>query len=181
MTENTEVFEEKDELTLLKERADLMGITYHPSIGLAKLKEKVNEALAPTTKEEPKADKTAAQIRMEQIKEANRLIRIRVTCMDPNRKGWKGDFFTVMNSTFGTIKKFVPYNTIWHVPQVLVKQIKRKKRQEFYEVKGKYGMKVKRARMVPMYAVEELPPLTKEELEELARKQALNHSIDTEA
>lgn len=167
-----EMFEPKDELTLLKERADLMGIKYHPSIGLDKLKEKVNEALAP----EP--EKTATQIRMEKIQEANRLIRARVTCMDPNRKGWKGDFFTVMNSTFGTIKKFVPYNVEWHVPKVILKQIKRKKRQEFYEVQGKGGMKFKRARMVPMYAVEELPDLTHEELTELARKQALNHSID---
>jgi len=175
--ENTTEAPEKDELTLLKERADLMGIKYHANIGLETLRERVNAKLSPAAEKAEEA-KTTAQVRMEKIKEATKLARIRVTCMDPNKKGWKGDFFTVMNGTLGTIKKFVPYNTIWHVPQVLVKQIKRKKRQEFYEVKAKYGMKIKRARMVPMYAVEELPDLTKEELEELARKQALNHSID---
>lgn len=167
--------EEKDELTLLKERADLMDIKYHPSIGVDKLREKVNEMLTPTKKP---ADETPAQVKMRKIKEANRLVRIRVTCMDPNRKGWKGDYFTVMNPVIGTIKKFIPFNTIWHVPVVLLKQLKRKKRQEFYEVKAKYGLKIKRARMVPMYAIEELPDLTKEELDELARKQAMNHSID---
>lgn len=174
--DTTEVYEEKDELTLLKERADLMGIKYHPSIGLEKLREKVNESLKPT-KPVP-VEKTAMQKKMEQVKAANRLVRIRVTCMDPNKKGWKGDFFTVMNSTFGTIKKYVPFNVEWHVPIVILKQIKRKKRQEFYEVPGKFGLKIKRARMVPMFAVEELPPLTTDELKELARRQALNHSID---
>lgn len=167
--------EEKDELTLLKERADLMGIKYHPSIGVEKLREKVNEKLVP--KPEP-VPMTSAQVKMQKIKDANRLVRIRVTCMDPNRKGWKGDYFTVMNPTIGAVKKFVPFNLEWHVPQILVKQLKRKKRQEFYEVGVKHGLKVKRARMVPMFAVEELPPLSKKELDELARKQSMNHSID---
>lgn len=35
-----------DELTTLKGKADLMGLTYHPSIGLEKLRAKVAEALA---------------------------------------------------------------------------------------------------------------------------------------
>lgn len=173
--DSVETFEEKDELTLLKERADLMGIKYHPSIGLEKLKEKVNEVLAPKTEEKPK---TSGQLRMEKVKEANQLVRIRVTCMDPNRKGWKGDFFTSMNSVYGTIKKYVPFNVPWHVPTVLVKQIKRKQRQEFYEVTSKHGMKIKRSRMVPMFAVEILPDLTYDELKDLANQQAVNHSIE---
>jgi len=177
MTEVIETFEEKNELTLLKERADFMGIKYHPSIGLDKLKEKVNDALI-SGKEPSPVKETATQAKMRKIKEANRLVRVRVTCMDPNKKGWKGDFFTVMNPMIGTVKKFIPFNSVWHVPAILLKQIKRKKRQEFYEVDTKFGLKVKRARMVPMFAVEELPPLTKDELEELARKQSLNRSID---
>lgn len=172
-----ETFEESDELTLLKERADLMGIKYHPSIGVDKLREKVNSVLVP--KDDPVPVKeTAAQVRMHGIKNANLLSRVRITSMDPNKKGWKGDYFTVMNSTFGTIKKFVPFNIIWHVPQVILKQIKRKRRQEFYEEVLSNGRKVKRSRMVPMFAVEELPDLTPEELQDLANKQALNRSID---
>lgn len=173
-TPEVEIFEETDELTLLKERADLMGIKYHPSIGVEKLREKVNGVLNPETP----VEETSTQFKMRKIQEANKLVRIRVTCMDPNKKGWKGDFFTIMNPMIGTVKKYVPFNTIWHVPTVILKQLKRKKRQEFYEVEAKHGMKIKRARMVPMFAIEELPALTKKELEELARKQALNHSID---
>ena len=54
MAENEvqEIDEMEDELTLLKERADMMGVKYHPSIGLEKLKEKVNEKLAPPKPEQ---------------------------------------------------------------------------------------------------------------------------------
>jgi hypothetical protein len=50
--ETTEVLDTtivtQDELTSLKARADLMGITYHPSIGVDKLRIKVNNALSET-------------------------------------------------------------------------------------------------------------------------------------
>lgn len=45
-----------DELTNLKSKADLMGLTYHPNIGVDKLREKVHAALAAEgapSKEEP--------------------------------------------------------------------------------------------------------------------------------
>lgn len=167
--------EESDELSLLKTRADIMGIKYHPSIGVDKLREKVNEELV-GNKQVP--GKTAAQLKQQSINEAKRLKRIRVTCMDPNRVGWKGDYFTLMNSTFGSIKKYIPFSTVWHVENALIKMIKRKTRQEFYETPGKFGLKIKRSRRVPMYAVEELPDLTKDQLEELARQQIKNNSID---
>jgi hypothetical protein len=48
-----------DELTTLKERADLMGITYHPSIGLEKLRAKVNEAIAAEGAPKESADYSA--------------------------------------------------------------------------------------------------------------------------
>ena len=50
MTETQET-PKVNELTLLKERADMMGIPYHPSIGLEKLKEKVDTVLKPAEDE----------------------------------------------------------------------------------------------------------------------------------
>lgn len=44
-----------DPLVSLKAKADLMGITYHPSIGLDKLREKVNAKLEGTDEEEEEA------------------------------------------------------------------------------------------------------------------------------
>ena len=178
--ENNTPTEDKDELTLLKERADLMGVKYHPSIGLDTLKEKVNSILATKEVATP-TEETPGQKRARLIAEATRLVRIRLTCMDPNRKGWPGEIFTVSNGVVGTIRKFVPFNAEngYHVPAIILKQLKRRKRQEFRTVKTRNGMSIKRGYLVPAFAIEELPPLTPEELKELARQQALNHSIDS--
>ena len=53
MSADTEdVLEAQDERTALKARADLLGISYHPSIGLEKLREKVNKAMTSSQEEE---------------------------------------------------------------------------------------------------------------------------------
>jgi hypothetical protein len=171
---------ELDALLTLKEEADKLGIKYHTNIGFDKLKEKVDNMNQTVTEEAKPIKKTKGQIKAEQIKAAKRLHHIRVTCMSDTRKGWKGDWFTVMNSTFGTIKKYVPFNLITHVESCILKQLKRKKKQEFYEVPGKFGTTDKRARMVPMFAIEELDDLSVEELKELATQQAVNRSITKE-
>lgn len=171
-----------DELTLLKERADLMGIKYHPSIGLIALKEKVNTALTNAEEEETAAAKkeTPGQERARLIAEATKLIRIRLTCMDPNKKGWPGEIFTISNDVVGTVRKYVPFNAEdgYHVPNIIYKHLKRKKRQAFKNVKARNGMEIKQGYLVPAFSIEVLPPLTPEELKELAQRQALNRSID---
>lgn len=171
-----------DELTLLKERADLMGIKYHPSIGLATLKEKVNSALSGAEEEEEVTvnEETPEQKRARLIAEATKLIRIRLTCMDPNKKGWTGEIFTVSNDIVGTVRKFVPFNAEngYHVPNIIYKHLKRKKRQEFRTIKTRKGMDIKQGYLVPAFAIEVLPPLTPAELKDLAQRQAMNHSID---
>lgn len=171
-----------DELTLLKERADLMGIKYHPSIGLATLKEKVNSALSGTEEEEEVTvnEETPEQKRARLIAEATKLIRIRLTCMDPNKKGWTGEIFTVSNDIVGTVRKFVPFNAEkgYHVPNIIYKHLKRKKRQEFRTIKTRKGMDIKQGYLVPAFAIEVLPPLTPTELKDLAQRQAMNRSID---
>ncbi len=47
-----ETNEMPDELTLLKERADLIGVKYSPNIGVAKLKEKIAEKMEGKKEEE---------------------------------------------------------------------------------------------------------------------------------
>lgn len=172
-----------DELALLKNRADLMGIKYHPSISLDTLRERVNSALnkpqvisdTPVT-----AQETEAQKRANQIAEFTRLIRVRITCMDPNKKNWPGEYFTVSNGVIGTIKRFVPYNNTegWHIEKIIYDHLVNVRRMEFKEYPGPRGRKIKRPIQVPAFAIEVLDPLTPEQIQELARKQALNHSID---
>ena len=189
MTEPTELdFPEQDEpqldeLTLLKQRAQTLGIKFHPSIGLESLRSKVSAALtggdAEEAAEEPVPEAPAAESRIQMRnrlrKEASALVRVRVTCMNPNKKEWKGEIFTASNSIVGTFRKYVQFNTEegWHVPQIILNMIKARQFQTFYTIKNERGVAVRKGKLVPEFAVEVLPPLTEKELLELSRRQAL--------
>lgn len=189
MTEPTELdFPEQDELqldelTLLKQRAQTLGIKFHPSIGLESLRSKVSAALtgedAEKAAEEPVPEAPAAESRIQMRnrlrKEASALVRVRVTCMNPNKKEWKGEIFTASNSIVGTFRKYVQFNTEegWHVPQIILNMIKARQFQTFYTIKNERGVAVRKGKLVPEFAVEILPPLTEKELLELSRRQAL--------
>ena len=189
MTEPTELdFPEQDEpqldeLTLLKQRAQTLGIKFHPSIGLESLRSKVSAALtgedAEEAAEEPVPEAPAAESRIQMRnrlrKEASALVRVRVTCMNPNKKEWKGEIFTASNSIVGTFRKYVQFNTEegWHVPQIILNMIKARQFQTFYTIKNERGVAVRKGKLVPEFAVDVLPPLTEEELLELSRRQAL--------
>ena len=172
-----------DELTLLKQRAQTLGIKFHPSIGLESLRSKVSAALtgedAEEAAEEPVPEAPAAeshiQMRNRLHKEASALVRVRVTCMNPNKKEWKGEIFTASNSIVGTFRKYVQFNTEegWHVPQIILNMIKARQFQTFYTIKNERGVAVRKGKLVPEFAVEVLPPLTEKELLELSRRQAL--------
>lgn len=172
-----------DELTALKARADLIGVKYHPSISLDKLREKVNAAMegdkaaapAPVAEEE-----TDGQRRSRKKREANELVRIRLTCMNPAKKEWEGEIFTAGNSLVGSFTKFVPFNNEegWHVPRILLNQIQQRQCQIFVSVRDERGNQTRKGKLIKEFAVEVLPNLTAEELAELARRQAMAKSID---
>jgi hypothetical protein len=219
---------EEEELRLLKERADVMGLKYHPAIGLKKLKAKIEEhkkEVANAKRRETMKNKqqaaglTAAQIttaprapvetpqlaaqlqqydeaangitsrtksgnrpvissqnarRMLIHKKANTLVRIRVTCMNPNKSKLPGEIFSVGNSSIGFIKKYVPFNAEngWHVPQIILTQIQNRKFTTFYEV-DIGGKKTKRHKLIPEFSVEIMTPLTGQQLKELAQRQRM--------
>ena len=179
MSDIQEELNAPDELSALKARADAMGISYHPSIGLEKLREKVNAALAP--KEEDKQEEESdGALRMRLRNEAAKLIRIRLTCMNPNKKDWDGEFITAGNSVVGSFTKFVPFNADegWHVPHIIYEQLRDRECQVFTSVRDAKGNASSRGRLIKEFSIELLPPLTQEELAELARRQAMAHSID---
>lgn len=196
----------KDELTALKERADAMGIPYHVSIGLEKLRDKVNAYLndsdgpetdpvqltAPTVPAGLKVDATPeeiiagylaaqeaglsdAQKRNEAIKNANRLVRVRVTCMNPNKRDWEGEIITVSNSVVGTFKKFVPFNSVegWHIPFIILQALKERQCQIFVNGTDANGRKIKRAQLIAEFGIEVLPALNETELKDLAQRQLM--------
>lgn len=191
MENNEDMLDTPDELATLKARADLLGISYHPSIGLAKLKEKLAQALSDDDKDETDNDAPAAvpdvpvvetegQRRMRLKKDATALIRIRLTCLNPAKKEWEGEIITAGNSTVGTHKKFVPFNAPegWHVPRIIYNQLVQRECQVFTTVRDGRGNSTRKGRLIKEFAVEVLPDLNKDELDELARRQAMAKAID---
>jgi hypothetical protein len=85
----------------------------------------------------------------------------------------------VGNAAIGTFKKYVPFNADegWHVPKVIYKQIVGRQCQVFYATKDSKGNSIRRSKLIKEFAVEVLPPLTKEELHELAQRQAMAKSV----
>ena len=186
-TQEDEVVVQESELDALKARANLLGVKFHPSISLEKLREKVNDAIASDkpaaekTPEAPKAkEETVGEKRKRLKTEALKLVRIRLTCLNPAKKEWEGEILTVGNSLIGSVKKFVPFNADdgWHVPHVVYQQLKERQCQVFYTATDARGNKVRKGKLIKEFAIEVLPPLTKEELEELARRQAMAKAID---
>ena len=184
--QNEDVFEMPDELTSLKQRADLLGLSYHPSIGLEKLRDKVNATLASQEETKPEevaqdpVTETLDQKRRRLRDEAAKLVRIRVTCMNPNKKEWEGEIITAGNAGVGTYKKYIPFNADegWHVPNIIYQVLKSRECQVFYTVTGPRGNKFRKGKLIKEFAIEVLPPLTEEELKDLAQRQAMSKSVD---
>jgi len=200
MTEEVKDQQSNDKLELesLKKRADQMGLKYHHKAGLEKLKALVNNALAPEmsepapsipeAKEAVKTPLTKAEKAMRSAKAtpaktidnmspkelASRLVRIRVNCMNPNKTEWEGEIFTVGNRFYG-FKKYVPFNNDegWHVPYMIYEHLKERKCQIFYNSKDDRGNKTREGKLIHEFAVELMDPLTSEEMQELAQRQAM--------
>ena len=189
----------QDELASLKGRADLMGVSYHPSIGLEKLREKINAAIEQTSDvlsadkaveqaqtlsdvvgSTPVAAETQLQYHARKKKEANELVRIRVTCMNPAKAEYEGEIFTAGNSLVGSITKYVPFNNDegWHVPRIVYNMMRDRQCQIFVNVKDSRGQTTRQGKLIKEFGIEVLPELTPEELAELARRQAMAKAID---
>lgn len=190
------LIEQPNELELLKSRASQMGIKYHPAIGLEKLRAKVQNAL--NDKPEPEKEektvpkefiehKTAEDVpetdrmrKMRLKREASKLVRIRVACMNPNKKEWEGEIFSVSNSAVGTYKKYVPFNTEegYHVPNIIYKTMLERQCQVFHTVKDAKGNKIRKGKLIKEFAIEVLDKLTKAQLDALSTKQAMANNLD---
>ena len=171
-----------DQLAMLKTKADTLGVTYSPNIGVDALREKINAKMNGESekKEEVKAseaprEKTKMELRQEAFLEATRLVRCRITCMNPSKADLPGEIFTVSNNVVGAIKRYIPYGDQvdgWHVENMLLDMLKEKQFQQLRTKKGPNNQILPETKWVREYAIEELPPLTPEELKVLANKQA---------
>ena len=186
---------------MLKARASLMGIAFSNNIGLDALKQKIaekvsGETAAAAAQAEPEEDdepvderspvqlaKPAPTLRQRLLQDNMRLIRVRITCLDPKKKDLPGEIITVANRYIGTVRKFVPFGEVteggYHIPYVIFKMLKKRK---FLNIRvrpnPKGGQDIVESKYVPEFAIEELPQLTGIELERLARAQIAAGSVE---
>ena len=179
-----------DELEMLKTRARVMGITFSNNIGIEALRKKIDDKLEGQNEvdAEPEATNplqpkkaTPANIRQLLLDENMKLVRLRITNMDPKKKDLPGEIFTVANGYIGTIRKFIPYGEVteggYHVPYCIYKQLDKRKFLNIRTSRSRNGeIKVDHS-WAKEFALEVLPQLTPEELKRLALEQAAANRV----
>jgi hypothetical protein len=238
-TDNSEEMQgAPNELTMLKQRAKLMGLTFSNNIGVDALREKIAAKLSGEQAEQgdtdedeivdevqeeglgmtatvtmpapsgapveqaplaqPSARPAAAparkmtkaerdqEIRVKLHRECMKLIRCRITNLNPMKKDLPGEIFVVGNKYLGTVKKFIPFGEAtddgYHIPKILYDELVARKFQQINVKKDKRtNTNIINTRWVREFAIEVLPPLTKEELERLAKAQMAAGSVDSSA
>lgn len=175
------------EQTPTRDRADELGISYHHNAADATIQKLIDahEAAQKPGFEALPPDECEPMLREEYMnkyhslairrKDANRLVRCRIQCMNPAKKEWPGEIISVGSAKLGTFKKFIPFNSpeAYHIPKIIYDVMKDKKCTVFYTATDERGNKIRKGRLIDEFAIEVLPNLTPDELSDLARKQAL--------
>lgn len=192
MSETTDTVETPaaDEKTLLKQRATMMGITFSNNISVEALRAKIEAKMAEPTEAAPApalvAPGEVAPVRQktkreELLADAMKLVRLRITNLDPKKKDLPGEIFTVANRYIGTVRKYVPFGEVtdngWHVPNIIYQMMKEKK---FLNIRTtrRNGKEFVEKTWAQEFALEVLPQLTREELAKLAAGQAAAGGLD---
>ena len=119
------------------------------------------------------------QIRLEQM----RLVRVRITCLDPKKKDLPGEILTVANEYLGTVRKFIPFGEVtddgYHIPYCLYKMLDARKFLNIRTFKDRRTGTVRvESGYVKEFALEVLDPLTPAELAKLATAQKAAGSVE---
>lgn len=182
-----------NELTLLKHKADLLGVGYSNNIGAETLRERIrakqealeNQSASPeaqeTFKANPLTGDTEAPVKRMSLRQMlhrdqMKLVRLRITNMDPKKKDLPGEILTVANEYIGTVRKFVPYGEQtengFHVPYCLYKMMDARRFLNIRTRKGANKQVIVEQNWAREFALEILPDLTEVELKRLAVAQA---------
>jgi len=171
-----------EELALLKGKADILGVKYRSNTTIEGLKEKIldkqeEDAQKELTAGQPVASNevatTRGQLMAQQKAEQLKLVRVRISNLNPKKKEMDGEIFAVSNGIVGVVKKYIPYKNSgengYHIPLILLNNLKdRKFDNSYYDTKNSVVVNV----WSPEFGIEILPPLTDKELARLAAAQA---------
>ena len=133
-------------------------------------------AVASVSTKTAEKPKTPMTLRQEMIQEQMKLVRVRITNLDPKKKDLPGEIFTVANRYIGTVRKYIPYGEVtdngYHIPLCIYTQLEERKFLNIKTRKGKNGTPIIESQYVREFALEVLPQLTPDELATLAASQA---------
>ena len=185
-----------DELALLKERAKQMGIPFSNNISLETLRKRISDKMegkndpevnplagdsefAAITSAPKKLDakQNALALRKMMQREQMKLVRVRITNMDPKKKDLPGEIWTVSNEYLGNVRKMIPYGEQtdegFHIPYCLFRLLQSKRFLHIRTIKDRVtGQERQEKQWVKEFSLDVLPDLTKEELARLAAAQA---------
>ena len=185
-----------DELTLLKDRAKVMGIPFSNNISLETLRKRVADKMegkdeapevnaltgdpeiAQAMVAKPLNQKAnAVALRKLMYAKQMRQVRVRITNMDPKKKDLPGEIWTVANEYLGTVRKFVPYGEQtddgFHIPYCLYRLLDSKRFLHIRDVKDRTTGIVRQDKVwAKEFSLDVLPTLTQGELDRLAAAQA---------
>lgn len=119
--------------------------------------------------------------RDKQNAEQLKLVRCRITCLNPQKAHVQGEIITVGNRVVGNVRRFVPFGEAtdngWHIPYIIYTELQQRQFQQIGSKKGPNGQQLPQVRLVKEFAIEVLEPLTERELQELARRQAAAQGV----
>lgn len=171
----------------LKNRADLMGIKYPNNVSNDRLAAMIQDALEgkKDPEKEPAKENTARKVNPREAirRNAMKLVRVRITCHNPNKQQLEGEIFTVANEYIGTVSRYVPFGSKsengTHIEQCIYDHLVGRK---YLHIDSREDKHTKRIRTITKdakeFSVEVLPPLTKEELTALRNDQRIRGAIE---
>lgn len=156
-----------DALEALKLQANQLGIKFGPNIGVETLKEKIQQKLFPDAKAQLYKE------RKEYVDRNRALVRVSIVDFDPSDVGKQGLIYTFANQVLGKMRYYVPISgqaaKAWHLPRAFVnmlRDIKYTHKQSSNEKSNKVS-----TREMPKFQIDELEPLTQQQLNDLAAAQ----------
>lgn len=185
--EITEEDVQQNEREYLLERAKILGLNVPKNMPTAKLRKAVADKIANMESIKPVSKETRLKendIRMQQLA----LVRFRIHVLNPVKQNWNGELITVGNDIIPPITRFIPFNAvdgIWHAERIIVNYLKSRKYQFMQEEGSNAGYRKNtvdpsKNKLLPEFAIEELPPLTMEEIEQMKQRQLATGAVDNQ-
>lgn len=177
-----------------KQQAELLALSYPNNMPTEKLRNLVQETLKIRNEAKTNSPKRglnasigalAPEVRAMQDS-ALSLVRFRLTVLDPNKRSATGIFVSAGNDNIAPIKRMIPFNApVWHAERIIVEHLKNIK---YTSLQSTYNDKLKASfddpssrKLMSCFLIEELPPLTEEEIADLQHLQAQQGTGQTDA